>query len=76
MPDGKSMCDQCTVQANTCTKESEMEFEAAYLQGATPYSTKGRFTRTHRYIPTVNAMRKWMHLPPITGQEADELAQL
>jgi len=76
MPDGNSMCSGCRVNCDSCDPARSMNFTAGYQQGAVAYSTSGRYTRTHRYIGTINAMRAWMHLQPMSEQEAEELMQL
>ena len=69
VPDGKSNCDVCSIDCSTCNPAQSMNFTAAYRQGASAYDTQGRFTRTHRFLGTINAMRWWMHLPNMTQEE-------
>ncbi|CAF1599094.1 unnamed protein product, partial [Didymodactylos carnosus] len=66
IPDGKSNCKLCTTSCDTC-RES-ISFKPAYVANACAYEGNG-YTRTHRDIPVINAMRGWMGLPPITGSD-------
>ncbi|CAF1049176.1 unnamed protein product [Rotaria sp. Silwood1] len=64
IPDGKSSCDLCTVMCETCRKS--VPYIKAHEPMACSYVGNG-YTRTHRDIPVINAMRAWMKLTPISG---------
>ena len=64
IPDGKSSCDLCTVTCETCRQS--VPYIKAHDPMACAYAGKG-YTRTHRDIPVINAMRAWMKLLPVTG---------
>jgi alpha-amylase len=66
IPDGKSLCDLCTVDCNTC-KES-IPYRKAYNATACSYAGTD-YTHTHRDVAVINAMRAWMKLPPVTGAD-------
>lgn len=71
LPDGNSNCDVCRVTCDSCDPARSMNFTAAYRHNATAYDTAGRFTRTHRYLGTINAMRSWMQLSPLRQEDVD-----
>ena len=66
IPDGKSTCDLCTVACDTC-KES-VPYKKAHNTTACGYDGTD-YTRTHRDIAVINAMRQWTGLSPITGAD-------
>ena len=69
IPDGNSNCDVCTVDCSTCDPQQSMNFTSAYKEGAIPYSTTGRFTRVHRDVGIINAMRSWLHLGNMSEED-------
>ena len=75
-PDGKSDCSRCTgVQCkNYCSKS--VPYQKAYDPSSKGYDTgsggnwkEGSYTRVHRDIQIVNAMRKWMGLNSLNENE-------
>lgn len=64
IPDGLSDCSLCTVTCASC-KHSIPRLQA-YQAGECAYKGKG-YTRVHRDVTIINAMRKWMKLGPISG---------
>ncbi|CAF1157066.1 unnamed protein product [Adineta steineri] len=64
IPDGKSSCDLCTTTCETC--RSSVPYIKAYDRMACAYTGSG-YTRTHRDIAVINAMRAWMKLAPVSG---------
>jgi alpha-amylase len=67
MPDGKSDCSLCTVDCDTC---KGMPYQQAYDPTSTGYDKgDGKYTRTHRDIEIVNAMRSWMGLSSISTSD-------
>ncbi|CAF1243539.1 unnamed protein product [Rotaria sordida] len=64
IPDGKSSCNLCTVMCETCRKS--VPYIKAHEPMACAYVGNG-YTRTHRDIFVINAMRAWMKLTPISG---------
>ncbi len=75
-PDGKSDCSRCTgVQCkNYCSKS--VPYQQAYDPSSKGYDTgsggnwkEGSYTRVHRDIQIVNAMRKWMGLNSLNENE-------
>ena len=76
-PDGKSQCSKCnTIQCSTtCTKS--VPFQKAYNPLSTGYDPgdgienwkEGTYTRVHRNIDIVNAMRGWMNLNNFENEE-------
>lgn len=76
VPDGNSNCDTCRVTCHTCDAQQSMNFTAAYRAGALAYDTEGRFTRVHRDQGIVDAMRSWMHLPPMSEEQHKRLTRL
>jgi alpha-amylase len=61
-PDGLSSCALCTTECSTC--QTDFPYAKAYVANATSYAGP-YYTRTHRDLGIVNAMRSWMNLPPI-----------
>jgi alpha-amylase len=66
IPDGLSDCSLCKVTCNSC-RESIPYIKAA-VPGQCAYKGNG-YTKTHRDIPVINAMRKWMGLGTISGAD-------
>lgn len=56
-PDGQSDCKKCTINCEGCRTT---EFWPAYDASSCGYDKT--YTRPHRDIDIVNAMRQWMHL--------------
>lgn len=72
IPDGKSNCDVCTVTCSTCDAAQSLNFTAGYQQGASGYTGNmvgGQYTRVHRDLGVINAMRGWMNLPNMSDDE-------
>jgi len=64
MPDGLSDCSLCTVDCDSC---HGMPYQKAYDSTSTGYDKgDGKYTRAHRDIEVVNAMRSWMGLSSIS----------
>lgn len=70
IPDGYSDCALCQQQCESCT--ASMAYSPARIAGAQGYTPKavGAYTRTHRDPAIINAMRAWVHLPPINASVA------
>ena len=75
-PDGNSDCRNCIgVQCkNFCTKS--VPYQKAYDPNSIGYDTgssgnwkEGSYTRVHRDIDVINAMRGWMGLSPLSDEE-------
>ena len=75
-PDGKSDCSSCTGEQckNNCSKS--VPYQKAYNPNSTGYDTgdksnwkEGSYTRVHRDMATINAMRKWMGLEELNEQQ-------
>ena len=75
-PDGKSDCSRCTGEQcrNYCTKS--VPYQKAYNPTSRGYDSgnswdwkEGTYTRVHRDISIVNAMRQWMGLNSLSEQE-------
>lgn len=64
IPDGKSMCNLCSVTCETC--RNSVPYIKAHDPTACAYSGNG-YTRTHRDVQVINAMRSWMKLMPVTA---------
>lgn len=65
IPDGKSSCaTTCKVNCPACTED--VPYLPAYVPGECAYVGNG-YTRVHRDIGIINAMRAWMKLSPING---------
>jgi alpha-amylase len=60
VPDGHSDCSTCTINCNGCKTTT---YSAAYDASSCGYDSV--YTRPHRDLDIVNAMRSWMHLKPI-----------
>lgn len=65
VPDGLSDCSKCTSQCQNC---HSTEYWPAYDANSCGYDST--YTRVHRDMTIVNAMRKWMHLSSMTAEEA------
>jgi alpha-amylase len=79
IPDGKSNCDVCLVDCSTCDAAQSMNTTTAYEQGASGYTGNmvgGKYTRVHRDLGIVNAMRGWMGLPNLTQSEHDAMMRV
>ena len=80
-PDGKSDCRNMTgciiVGGNGCTCEGKnVPYVKAFERFSTGYDTNdsehwiyGNYTRVHRRMPIINAMREWEGLPQLTESE-------
>ncbi|RNA38528.1 Alpha catalytic domain containing [Brachionus plicatilis] len=66
LPDGWSDCSLCTVTCSSC-KESVPKIPA-FVPGECGYAGNG-YTKVHRDIRIVNAMRKWIGLGPVSGAD-------
>lgn len=72
IPDAKSNCDVCLVTCASCDAAQSLNYTAAYRQGSGSYTGNmvgGHYTRPHRYVGTINAMRGWMNLPNMSEEE-------
>lgn len=65
VPDGYSECTKCTSQCSSCRETS---YSAAYDANSCGYDNVS-YTRAHRDISTVNAMRRWMKIPEISTSD-------
>lgn len=67
IPDGLSDCSRCLIDCDSCV--SSMPYSPAHVAGAPGYTpnTLGAYTRTHRDPTVINAMRAWVHLPPLNA---------
>ena len=63
IPDGLSDCKLCKVTCESC---KSMGYKPAYVEGACAYKGDS-YTRVHRDIAIINAMRSWIGLGPISG---------
>jgi len=60
IPDGKSSCDLCAVNCDSC---QGLAFVQAHDSSSTGYDQgSGQYTRVHRDSAIVNAMRSWVGL--------------
>jgi len=60
MPDGKSSCDLCTVNCDTC---KSMGYQKAHDPTSKGYDKgDGKYTRAHRDAAVTAAIRKWMDI--------------
>lgn len=75
-PDGKSDCEKClnTTSFGVCTKS--MKYSAAYDADACGYTCyangswqQGVYTRVHRDLQIINAMRSWMGLSSVKSAD-------
>ena len=75
-PDGKSDCSKCIGEQckNNCRKS--FPYKKAYNPDSTGYDTgsfnnwkENEYTRTHRDIDVINAMRIWMRLQTLTSDQ-------
>ena len=75
-PDGKSDCSRCVGEQckNNCRKS--VPYQKAYNPTSTGYDTgnfnnwkENEYTRTHRDMEVINAMRIWMGLPTLTSYQ-------
>ena len=64
IPDGFSDCSLCTVKCDTC--KNSVPYKPAYEEGTCAYKGNG-YTRVHRDVKIINAMRMWIGLGPISG---------
>lgn len=64
IPDGKSTCALCTVTCESCRED--VPYLPAHVPGECAYAGTG-YTRVHRDIKIINAMRSWMKLGSISG---------
>ena len=78
-PDGKSDCSKCKTKncSNSCTKS--MPYQKAYQPLSTGYDTgnsinwkEGDYTRVHRDLDIVNAMREWMGMDALSEKNLYE----
>eukprot|EP01038_Epipyxis_sp_PR26KG_P016005 gene16005-21719_t len=65
VPDGLSDCSKCTLSCSGCRTTS---YSAAYDANSCGYDSVS-YTRPHRDITIVNAMRSWMHLGSISNSD-------
>jgi alpha-amylase len=65
IPDGKSDCSLCEV---TCASCKSVPYKPAFEQGTCAYKGNG-YTRVHRDIKIINAMRRWIGLGPVSGAD-------
>ncbi len=63
VPDSHSDCSKCTSQCSSCRTTP---FSAAYNATSCGYDSE-RYTRVHRDLSVVNAMRSWMHLGSVSA---------
>jgi len=64
IPDGLSDCSLCTVDCEGC---KGMPYQQAFDPTSKGYDTgAGKYTRAHRDVTIVNAMRSWMGLSQIS----------
>ena len=82
-PDGKSDCKKCKNQKckNECTKSVPFQkaynpLSIGYDSGNETYWKEGTYTRVHRNIDIVNAMREWMGFEYLTENELYEKERL
>jgi len=61
VPDGLSDCSKCTINCASCRSTKQY---SAFDANSCGYDDT--YTRPHRDISIVNAMRGWMHLPSTT----------
>ena len=73
IPDGLSDCSKYT--GNQTIRCNGTPFRPAFVKDACGYSVfaggqwiDGEYTRTHRDVSVINAMRAWMNLPPTNAQ--------
>eukprot|EP00002_Diphylleia_rotans_P004355 TRINITY_DN13185_c0_g1_i1.p1 TRINITY_DN13185_c0_g1~~TRINITY_DN13185_c0_g1_i1.p1 ORF type:complete len:639 (-),score=113.59 TRINITY_DN13185_c0_g1_i1:113-2029(-) len=64
IPDGLSDCRLC--QGSYCNSCKTVEFSKAYDERACGYTSV--YTRVHRDLQIVNAMRSWVGLSPVTNE--------
>jgi hypothetical protein len=60
-------CSLCMIDCTTC---KSTPYKPAFVQGECGYKGDG-YTRVHRDTTIVNAMRKWMGLGSINGNDID-----
>lgn len=68
IPDGWSDCSTCKFNCDKCTQS--VPYTAAYSADKCAYSGN-EYTRVHRDIQIINAMRHWINLSPINGSDID-----
>eukprot|EP00004_Rigifila_ramosa_P004542 TRINITY_DN15041_c0_g1_i1.p1 TRINITY_DN15041_c0_g1~~TRINITY_DN15041_c0_g1_i1.p1 ORF type:complete len:639 (-),score=137.14 TRINITY_DN15041_c0_g1_i1:39-1736(-) len=66
IPDGLSDCKLCVGQY--CGSCQTVEYSPAYSESSQGYDFP-TYTRVHRDIQIVNAMRSWVQLPPLSAEE-------
>ena len=66
IPDGFSDCSLCTVTCASC--KPSVPYMPAFVQGECAYKGNG-YTRVHRDVKIINAMRKWVKLGPVSGAD-------
>ena len=66
IPDGFSDCSLCRESCESC--KSSVPFMPAYVGGQCAYIGDS-YTRVHRDVRIINAMRKWINLGSITGAD-------
>lgn len=64
VPDGLSDCSKCTINCASCRSTTTWP---AYKSDSCGYDST--YTRPHRDLSIVNAMRGWMHLPAVTSAD-------
>ena len=75
-PDGKSDCSRCNTMQCSTTCIKSVPFQKAYNPLSTGYDSgntdnwkEGTYTRVHRNIEIINAMRSWMNLGSFSNEE-------
>lgn len=75
-PDGLSDCGKCTSDKDTCKCTKSVGYTPAYDAKACGYSMyqngkwiEGTYTRVHRDLSIVNAMRGWMGMGSVTAEQ-------
>ena len=66
IPDGFSDCSLCRVTCENC--KPSVPYMPAFVTGECAYKGNS-YTRVHRDVKIINAMRKWMNLGSITGAD-------
>ena len=75
-PDGLSRCAMCTVDCSTCDPARSMNYSKAHQTGVPGYTGNmvgGLYTRPHRDLEIINAMRSWVHLAPLNNTDLEGL---
>lgn len=76
-PDGLSDCAKCTTNSTACKCTKSVKYTPAFDASSCGYSVydnsgkwlEGAYTRVHRDVAIVNAMRKWMGLNTLKATE-------